>query len=74
MRSTVVPPEVVVRSTRYGWAISPLFATAAATSAIWSGVAVVSNCPIDDSASWSGLIARSKLDFATQKAPAAPCR
>lgn len=55
-----------MRSTRYGWAISPLLATAAATIAIWSGVAVVSNCPIDESASWSGLISRSKSDFATQ--------
>ncbi len=54
-----------MRSTRCGRAISPLLATAAATIAICSGVAVVSNCPIEESASWSGLISRSKVDLAT---------
>lgn len=51
---------------------SPPSATADATIAIWSGVAVVSNCPIDDSASWSSVISVSKLLFATPEGIRSP--
>ncbi len=65
MVRTVEPLCVVVRSTRCGYMRSPPLATAEATIAIWSGVAVVSNWPMEDRASWSSLISVSKLLFAT---------
>ncbi len=61
------PSAVVVESTRYGCATSPPFATAAATIAIWSGVAFVSYWPMEDSASWSGDMPVSTLERATRE-------
>ncbi|GAA3084347.1 hypothetical protein GCM10020254_30930 [Streptomyces goshikiensis] len=71
-RRTCEPSAWVVRSTRYGDSTSPPLATAAATIAIWSGVAVVLNCPMAESASWSGLMSVSKFERDTQEGTYSP--
>lgn len=46
--------------------------TAAATIAICSGVALVLNCPMEDSASWSWLMSVSKFDRDTHDGTRSP--
>ncbi len=66
MTCTATPSLLVSLSTSCGYITVPALATPAATIAITSGVAAVSNWPIEESATCDSFIVVSKLERAAR--------